>query len=124
MEEEPRADDVWVAEEVIDSRGVECGRPTNEAVYLVSLPEQEFGEVAAILSGDPGDESFTRILGSHVGGISISGDQVHGIQAVASITGSRSNASETHSARQSQRVDDQANEGTGHECDDDPRLQV
>jgi len=47
----------------IDPARVKGGGPAHQPVDFVSLGEQEFGKVRAILAGDPGDEGF---LGSHV----------------------------------------------------------
>ena len=42
--------------EVIDPRRVERRRPADQPVNLVSLPQQQFSEIRAVLPGDPGDE--------------------------------------------------------------------
>ena len=48
--------DVWIHVEVLDTPGVEAGRPTDEPVDVIAARQQLFGEVGAVLSGDPGDQ--------------------------------------------------------------------
>ncbi len=47
---------VRVLVDVVEAPGVERGRPADEAVHLVSLGEQQFGEVGAVLTGDARDQ--------------------------------------------------------------------
>jgi hypothetical protein len=47
---------VGITIEVVDPAGVELARTPYEAMDLVALVQQKFGEVGAILAGDPGDE--------------------------------------------------------------------
>jgi hypothetical protein len=54
---------------VVDARGVEEGAAAFDAVDLVSLGEQELGEVGAVLSGDSGDEGFLQRLGFSLAGV-------------------------------------------------------
>src|SRR4029078_4653298 len=54
--------------DVIDALGVERGRTADETVHLVALGQQQFGQVAAVLSGDTGDEGALASCGfSHCG---------------------------------------------------------
>ncbi len=48
--------DVRVLVEVVDAVGVEERRAPLDAVHLVALGEQQFGEVGAVLAGHAGDE--------------------------------------------------------------------
>ena len=47
---------VQVAVEVIDPSGVEGRRAPLDAVDLVALAQQQFGEIGAVLSGHAGDQ--------------------------------------------------------------------
>ena len=58
VEIDPRLGVVEVLVEVVDPVGVEGAGPADEAVDLVALAEQEFGQVGAVLAGDAGDECF------------------------------------------------------------------
>jgi hypothetical protein len=42
--------------EVLDARGIEGGRPADDAMDFVTLTEKELGEVGTVLAGDAGDE--------------------------------------------------------------------
>ena len=44
--------------QVVDAIGIEQRRSTLDAVHLVAFCEQKFGEICAVLSGDPGDQCF------------------------------------------------------------------
>jgi hypothetical protein len=43
---------------------VEGGGPTDDAVHLVSLPQQELDEVGPVLAGDAGDKRLRHDLSS------------------------------------------------------------
>ena len=49
--------------DVVDAPGVERAAPAHQTVHLVALLEQQLGEIAAVLPGDPRDE---RLLRRHV----------------------------------------------------------
>ena len=51
-------DELDVAEDVVDARGVERARAADHPVDLVALLEQDLGEIRAVLARDPGDERF------------------------------------------------------------------
>jgi hypothetical protein len=53
--------------DVVDAVGVERRRPADQAVHLVALAQQQLGEVAAILTGDTGDDGFFGLGLSHSG---------------------------------------------------------
>jgi hypothetical protein len=55
MQDEFAVLDVRVLIEVIDAIGVEQRRAALDAVNLVALLQQEFGEIGPVLSGDTGD---------------------------------------------------------------------
>ena len=44
--------------QVVDPGGVGDGRPADDAVNLIALFQQKFGKIAAVLTGDAGDECF------------------------------------------------------------------
>lgn len=57
---------------MIDALGIEVGGSADEAVDLVAFVEEEFGEVGAVLTGDAGDQGYSRsgsgsgvIVGGH-----------------------------------------------------------
>ena len=52
---------VHVAVQVVDPRRVEERGAPPHAVHFVALPEQELGEVGAVLAGDAGDQRFFRV---------------------------------------------------------------
>jgi hypothetical protein len=63
LDQRRRVDEVAVVQveliaHLVDAPGVERAGAPHEAVDLVSLGEQELGEVAAVLAGDAGDECF------------------------------------------------------------------
>jgi len=68
VEEERHIAGVRVFVEMIDARGIERRRPPLDAVYRVAEAEQIFGEIGAVLTGDPGKERNAPfgILDSHV----------------------------------------------------------
>ncbi len=55
MQAETAVIDVRIFVDMIDAVGVEARRPAFDAVHLVTLVEQEFGEVGTILAGYTGD---------------------------------------------------------------------
>lgn len=57
--------DVRVFVDVIDALGVEQGGAALDAVHFVTLFEQEFGKVGAVLAGNAGDEGGFFGLGGH-----------------------------------------------------------
>lgn len=57
---------VWVLVEVIDAIGVEQGGPPLDAVHLVTLAQQELGEIGAVLAGDARDQRLARHVGTQV----------------------------------------------------------
>ncbi len=64
VEDEVGVGIVGVFVDVVDAGGVEERAAALDAVDLVSLGEQELGEVGAVLSGDSCDEGFLQCLGS------------------------------------------------------------
>jgi hypothetical protein len=54
--------------DVVDAFGVEARGATDDAVHLVALPEQELGEVRAVLARDSGDESSFHVVPGRTGG--------------------------------------------------------
>src|SRR6185436_17996197 len=46
--------------DVVDAPGVERAAAAHQPVHLVALVEQQLGQVAAVLAGDPGDERLLR----------------------------------------------------------------
>ena len=56
MQEHPDAVDMWIGIKMIDTRGVECARATNDPMDFVAFLEQQIGEITAILSGNAGNE--------------------------------------------------------------------
>ncbi len=56
MEDEAAILLVGILVEMIDTVGIEAGRPALDAVHLVSLVQQELGQVGAVLSGDAGNQ--------------------------------------------------------------------
>jgi hypothetical protein len=56
VEEQAPVGDVRVLVEMIDAARVEGGRASDDAVDLVTLLEQELGQVGAVLPGDAGDQ--------------------------------------------------------------------
>lgn len=56
MQEQASVRLMWIDVEVIDPRCVEGRGSTNQPVDLVSLVQQQFGEIRAVLSGDSGNE--------------------------------------------------------------------
>ena len=65
VEEEAGVGIVAVAIEVIDAVGVERAAAADDAVDLVALVEQKFGQVGAVLAGDAGDEGLLARGGLH-----------------------------------------------------------
>ena len=61
---QPGARDVRVLVEVVDAVGVEQRRAALDAVHLVALAHQQFGEVGAVLPCNAGDQS--RFLQDHL----------------------------------------------------------
>ena len=53
--------DVRVLVEVVDAVGVEQRSAALDAVHLVALFQQEFGQIGAVLAGDAGDECYFHI---------------------------------------------------------------
>jgi hypothetical protein len=47
---------VGVAVDLVEALGVERRRPPDQAVDLVAFPEEQLGEVRAVLAGNAGDE--------------------------------------------------------------------
>ena len=60
VHEQAHAPLVGVAVEVVDPLRVEARGAADDPVHLVPAPEQQLGEVRAVLAGDPGDESSFR----------------------------------------------------------------
>ena len=52
---------------VVESLGVERRRPPDQAVHLVALRQQQFGEVRAVLAGDSGYQRGLRGVAVGVG---------------------------------------------------------
>ena len=57
VQDEARIGIMRILVEMLDPPGVEARRPTLDAVHLVALGEQQFGEIGAVLAGDAGDQS-------------------------------------------------------------------
>jgi len=57
MQKQPRLGVVPVGVEVVDTLGVEAGRAALDAVDSIAFFQQEFGQIGAVLPGDPGDQS-------------------------------------------------------------------
>jgi hypothetical protein len=58
--------DVRVLVQVVDAVGVEHAGAALDAVHLVALLQQEFGQVGAVLAGDAGDHArFTYVNGNN-----------------------------------------------------------
>ena len=64
VQEQPDAVDVRIGVKMIDARRVERARAPDDAVDFVAFFEQQIGEIAAVLSGDPGDERFLHARAS------------------------------------------------------------
>ena len=62
MEVEARAFAMRILIDGADSSGVEGGGAADDAVDLVTLAQQKFREVGAILAGDSGDECPFRLF--------------------------------------------------------------
>ena len=63
VQHEPTLVLVRILVEVIDAVGVEQRGAALDAVHLVSLVEQELGEIGAVLAGDAGDQSsFQKVV--------------------------------------------------------------
>ena len=58
VQDEARRRLVWILVDVIDALGIEARCPAFDAVDLVALFQEEFGEVGAVLAGDAGNECF------------------------------------------------------------------
>src|SRR6185503_3969882 len=54
VQDEARLLGVRILVDAVDALGVEARGAALDAVHLVALPEQEFGEVGAVLAGDAG----------------------------------------------------------------------
>ena len=68
VENEPLILVVGILIDVVDTAGVERGRPALDAVDLVALGQQQFGEVRAVLSrraGYEGDPGHRRLVAGH-----------------------------------------------------------
>jgi hypothetical protein len=48
--------DMRILVQVVDARGVEARGSALDAMHLVALLQQEFGQIGAVLAGDAGDE--------------------------------------------------------------------
>ena len=56
--------DMRILIQMIDTVGIEQRTAALDAVHVVALVEQEFGEIGAVLAGDAGDEcDFIHALG-------------------------------------------------------------
>jgi hypothetical protein len=64
VQEEAGARLVRIDVEVVDARRVERGGTADQAMHLVTLGQQQFGQVGTVLPGDTGDQRllhrFTR----------------------------------------------------------------
>ena len=47
--------DVGIGVKMIDARGVKRAGSANDPVHLIAFLQKEIGQIAPILSGDPGD---------------------------------------------------------------------
>jgi len=56
MQEQAFVQQVRIVVQVIDPKGVERTAAAYDAVHGISFFKQQFGEVAAVLAGDAGDE--------------------------------------------------------------------
>ena len=57
VEEESLPGKLRIVVDVVDPRGIERTAPPNDAVNLIPLGKQEFGEIRSILTGDAGYKS-------------------------------------------------------------------
>ena len=62
MEDHAGVGVVGVGVEVVDAVGVEGAGAADDAVDFVAFGEQEFGEVAAVLAGDAGDQCSIQVV--------------------------------------------------------------
>ena len=53
---------VRILVDVVDAGGVEERGAALDAVHLVALGEQEFGEIGSVLAGDSGDQGFLQMV--------------------------------------------------------------
>ena len=53
---------VRIMNEMVDALGVERRRPALHAVHDISLRQQKFREIGAILAGDAGDEGYLTLM--------------------------------------------------------------
>ena len=60
VENKSRIAFMWILIEVINPAGVEAASPPLDAMHLVTLIQQEFRQIAAILTGDASDQSGFR----------------------------------------------------------------
>ena len=58
MKDKPRAREMGIAVEMVDALSVESTRAADDAMDFVSLVQEEFGKVRAVLAGDSGNEGF------------------------------------------------------------------
>ena len=59
MQDQPDAFGMRIKVEMLDAAGVEGGGTADDAMDLIPLVQQEFGEVGAVLACDAGDEAFS-----------------------------------------------------------------
>jgi hypothetical protein len=62
VEKEPDIRQMRVLIEMIDPAAVEAARAADEAVHLVTLVEEEFGQIRAVLAGDSREQGFFHRL--------------------------------------------------------------
>ena len=57
MEKKPRARNVRVRINVIDSVGIKCAGAADQTVHFIAFGEKELGEITPILAGNTCDQS-------------------------------------------------------------------
>src|SRR6185369_9141172 len=65
MKNQPWRDLVRILIDLIDARGVEGRRTTDDAVDLVAFSDEELGEIRAVLAGDPCDQGLLHFCSRH-----------------------------------------------------------
>ena len=61
MQEHSNVIDVRIGIKVVDARGVECARTSNDPVHFVAFLQQQVGQITAILPGDAGNERLLHV---------------------------------------------------------------
>ena len=72
VEEQPRIRVVRVGEQMVDPSGVERRGPAPDPMDLVTLVEEQFGQVGAVLTGDAGYQRLLHLVTSSLSNIIVS----------------------------------------------------